>query len=129
MSVCIQCERRILYEHKVYSLIIPYYYHGRIFSLNAVDLLNSNVPKDSMVIPCGSAGKESACDAADPVLGMGKCPGEGKGYQLQYSGLENSMNCIGHGVAKSQKIFTLMCLQKKISIGVRKSSVASHFVP
>ena len=94
MSVCIQCERRILYEHKVYSLIIPYYYHGRIFSLNAVDLLNSNVPKDSMVIPCGSAGKESACDAADPVLGMGKCPGEGKGYQLQYSGLENSMDCI-----------------------------------
>ena len=54
-----------------------------------------------MVIPCGSAGKESACDAADPVPGTGKCPGEGKGYQLQYSGLENSMNCIVHGVAES----------------------------
>ena len=53
-----QCERRILYEHETYSLIVSYYYHGRIFSLNAVDL-NPNVPKDSMVIPCASAGKES----------------------------------------------------------------------
>ena len=32
---------------------------------------------------------------------LGRCPGEGKGYQLQYSGLENSMDCIVHGVAKS----------------------------
>ena len=35
-----------------------------------------------------------------PVLG--RSPGEGKGYPLQYSGLENSMDCIVHGVAKSQ---------------------------
>ena len=51
--------------------------------------------------PCGSAGKESACNVGDlgsiPVLG--RSPGEGKGYPLQYSGLENS--CIVHGVAKS----------------------------
>ena len=47
-------------------------------------------------LPCGSAGKESACNARD--LG----PGEGKGYPLQYNGLENSMDCIVHGVAKSQ---------------------------
>ena len=33
---------------------------------------------------------------------MGRYPGEGKGYSLQYSGLENSMDCIGHAVAKSQ---------------------------
>ena len=66
-----QCERRILYEHETYSLIVSYYYHGRIFSLNAVDL-NPNVPKDSMVIPCASAGKESTCDTGDPVPGMGK---------------------------------------------------------
>ena len=33
---------------------------------------------------------------------VGRSPGEGKGYPLQYSGLENSMDCIVHGVAKSQ---------------------------
>ena len=42
--------------------------------------------------PCGSAGKESACNAGDPSLipGSGRSPGEGNGYPLQYSGLENS---------------------------------------
>ena len=34
---------------------------------------------------------------------LGRSPGEGKGYPLQYSGLENSMDCIVHGVAKSQR--------------------------
>ena len=54
--------------------------------------------------PCGSAGKESASDAGDLGLlsGLGKSPGEGKGYPLQYSGLENSMDCIVHVVTKSQ---------------------------
>ena len=50
------------------------------------------------------AGKESACSVGDlgliPVLG--RFPGGGKGYPLQYSGLDNSMDCIVHGVAKSQ---------------------------
>ena len=46
---------------------------------------------------CGSAGKESACKAGDLGLipGLGRFPGKGKGYPLQYSGVENSMNCIG----------------------------------
>ena len=35
------------------------------------------------------------------VPGLGRSPGEGKGYPLQYSGLENSMDCIIHGVKKS----------------------------
>ena len=50
--------------------------------------------------PCGSAGKESACDVGDLDLipGLGRAPGEGKGYPLQYSGLENSMDCTVHGV-------------------------------
>ena len=54
--------------------------------------------------PCGSAGKESACNVGDLGLipGSGRSPGEGKGYPLQYSGLENSMDCIVHEVAKSQ---------------------------
>ena len=53
--------------------------------------------------PCGSAGKESTCNAGDlgSVPGLGRSPGEGKGYLLQYSGLENSMDCIVHGVIKS----------------------------
>ena len=51
-----------------------------------------------------SAGEESACNAGDlgSIPGLGRFPGEGKGYALQYSGLENSMNCIVHGVAKSR---------------------------
>ena len=44
------------------------------------------------LFPCGSAGKESACNVGDlgSVPGLGRSPGEGKGYPLQYSGLENS---------------------------------------
>ena len=55
-------------------------------------------------LPGGSAGKESACNAGDPgsIPGLGRSPGEGKGYPLQDSGLENSMDCIVHGVAKSR---------------------------
>ena len=51
----------------------------------------------------GSDGKEFACNAEDPGLipGLRGSPGEGKGYPLQYSGLENSIDCIIHGVTKS----------------------------
>ena len=57
-----------------------------------------------MAFPGGSAGKESACDAGDLGLipGLGRSPREGTGSPLQYSGLENSMDCIVHGVSKSQ---------------------------
>ena len=57
-----------------------------------------------MGFPDGSAGKESACNVGDlgSVPGLGRSPGEGKGYPFQYSGLENSMDCIVHGVTKSQ---------------------------
>ena len=46
--------------------------------------------------PCDSAGKESACIVGDLCLipGLGRSPGEGKGYPFQYSCLENSMDCI-----------------------------------
>ena len=54
--------------------------------------------------PGGSAGKGSNCSEGDldSIPGLGRSPGEEKGYPLQYSGLENSMDCIVHGVAKSQ---------------------------
>ena len=49
--------------------------------------------------PCGSAGKESVCNEGDlgSISGLGRSPGEGKGYPLQHSGLENSMDCVVHG--------------------------------
>ena len=52
--------------------------------------------------PGGSAGKESPCNAGDPssIPGLGRSPGEGKVYPLQYSGLENSMDCIVHKVVR-----------------------------
>ena len=52
----------------------------------------------------GSAGKESACNVGDLGLipGLGRSPGEGNSFPLQYSGLENSMDSIVHEVAKSQ---------------------------
>ena len=54
--------------------------------------------------PGGSAGKESACNSGDldSIPGLGRSPGEGKGYPLQYSRLENSMDCLVHGFTKSQ---------------------------
>ena len=53
--------------------------------------------------PCGSSGKESACNAGDlgSIPGLGRSPGEGKGYPIQYSNLENSKDGVIHGVAKS----------------------------
>ena len=50
--------------------------------------------------PGGSVGKESICNAGDlgSIPRLGRSPGEGKGYLLQYSGLENSMDCTACGV-------------------------------
>ena len=58
----------------------------------------------SVGFPGESDGKESACNAGDlgSIPGLGRSPGEGKGYPLQYSGLENSTDCIAHGVTKTQ---------------------------
>ena len=75
-----------------------------------------NKPKESLEIflkylllnlwgfPHSSVGKESPCNAGDSGLipGSGRSAGEGIGYPLQYSGLENSINYIVHGVTKSQ---------------------------
>ena len=53
---------------------------------------------------CGSAGKESAWNVGNlgSIPGLGRSPGEGKGYPLQYSCLKSSLDCIVHGVTKSQ---------------------------
>ena len=78
------------YEYRIYkpvatSLLLPYY----------------NWLKPT--IPHGSAGKESTCNVRGlgSIPGLGRSPGEGKGYPLQNYGLENSMDCIVHGAAKN----------------------------
>ena len=57
------------------------------------------------LFPDSSVGKESTCDAGDSgsIPGSGRSPGEGIGYPLQYSGLENSMDCIVYGVTKVRR--------------------------
>ena len=90
--------------------------------INVINYIKrTNVIKNdhlSVGFPCGSVGKESACNAGDLGLipASGRSPGEGKGYPLQYSCLENSMYCIVHGVALSdfhfQPPFTIQTLRK-----------------
>ena len=72
-----------------------------------------SVTKDRLAIAClhvvsgfpgGSAGKESAWNVIDlgSIPGLERSPREGNSYPLQYSGLENSIDCIVHRVAKSR---------------------------
>ena len=68
---------------------------------------NTKENTDAAGFPCGSVGKESACNARDPasIPGLGRSPGEWNGYPLQYSGLETStdkgaLQTTVHGVAE-----------------------------
>ena len=60
--------------------------------------------RDDLGFSCGSAVEESTCNSRDlgPIPGLERSRGEGKGYPLQYSGLENSMDYIVLGVAESR---------------------------
>ena len=71
-----------------------------------------------MGFPDSSAGKESACNAGDlgSVPGLGRFPGEGKDYPLRYSGLENSMDYIVHGVAESPTGLSLFFLSYRFVV-------------
>ena len=62
----------------------------------------------------GSDGKESSCSAGDlgSIPGLERSPGEGNGYLLQYSGLENATDCTVHGVSKSRtRLGYFQCLE------------------
>ena len=73
------------------------------------------------------AGKEFACNAGilGLIPGLGRSPGEGNSYPVQYSGLENSMECIAHGLTESDTtkklLLLLSCLLFKTKVqGMRK---------
>ena len=85
------------------TAINAYYMPGTVLCALYI-LTHLILTKKHFGLPLWLSGKESACNAGDLGLipGLGRSPGEGKGYPLQYSGLENSMDCIVHGVAKSQ---------------------------
>ena len=77
------------------GLLLLFHYYNFIFSSPCLPF---------KLISGGSAGKESLCNVGDLGLipGLGRSPGEGSSYPLQYSDLENSMDYIVHGVTKSQ---------------------------
>ena len=66
-------------------------------------MVKSPAPNCMSFDPDSSVGKESVCNAGDlcSIPGLGRSLREGKGYLLQYPGLENSMDYIIHGVPKS----------------------------
>ena len=68
--------------------------------------------------PCGSAGKEfvSNVEVLGSIPGLGKYPGEGKGYPFQYSGLENSLDCVVHGVTKDQTGLSAFHFQRRMVV-------------
>ena len=82
-------------EIKTYKSVSPMNKDAKI--LENKDLFQECKPASTG----SSAGKETACNAGDlgSIPGWRRSPGEGKGYPIQYSGLENSMV---HGVAKSR---------------------------
>ena len=78
-------------------------YSVRINLFPQVEEKNQRINVLAWSFPHGSADKESNCNAGDLSVtpGLGRSPGEENSYPLQYSGLENSMDCIVHGAAKS----------------------------
>ena len=80
-------------EFKTSSPVIMHFLKG----------FKENNPQIRPIFPDSSVGKESVCNVGDrdSIPGLGRSPGEGNGYPLQYSSLENSMDCIVHGVAKN----------------------------
>ena len=98
-------HRRESWDHlRILSTILLWTLASKNLELHRISnifFLYSSPPQGFL---CGSAGKESTCNVGNlgSIPGLGRSPGEGKSYPLQCSGLENSMDCIVHGVAKSQ---------------------------
>ena len=95
-------SRRILYHRTTWWICLLFQYVTSGFMLSFISSVKGEeqfffcfLPPFSLGFPCGSASKESACNAGDLCLipGLGGSSGEGNGNPLQYSGLENSMDC------------------------------------
>ena len=95
-------SRWILYHRTTWGICLLFQYVTSGFMLSFISSVKGEeqfffcfLPPFSLDFPCGSASKESACNAGDLCLipGLGGSSGEGNGNPLQYSGLENSMDC------------------------------------
>ena len=73
--------------------IVSFVYISRNVFAEPYDIFSTFL-RNLCTVHCVSAGKETACNAGD----LGSIPGEGKGYPLQYSPLEDSMDCLAHGM-------------------------------
>ena len=101
------------------------------FVVSGMSLAGSrHVITNGLGFPNGSDVKESAYNAGDPglILGLGRSPGEGNGYPLQYSCLENSMDrgawwAIVHGVAESDMTERLTLQWFKVELGAMLDSI------
>ena len=99
-------KRWIKYEKiKYYYLFFQYRNYLLSYSfLQHVEHITGTRRINAIGHTCGSAGKQSACNAGDlsSTPGLGRSPGEGKGYPLQYSGLKIFMDYTVYGIANSQ---------------------------
>ena len=92
---------------------------GTVCVSEVIDISPGNLDS-SLGFPCGSAGIESACNGFNPWVW--KIPGRGKGYPLQYHGLENSMDSIAHGVAELDTTEQLIIIIfKKSYVNIRNN--------
>ena len=84
----------------VFTHVVWYSVISHIYINNCI----SNAAFSHLGFPCGSTDKESACYVGDlcSIPGLRRSPGQGKGYPLQYPGLENTVDCIVHVVTKRQ---------------------------
>ena len=89
-----------------------------------------------MAFTCGSDSKESTCNAEDLGLipSLGRSPAERNGYPIRYSGLENSKDCVVHGVAKSQTRlsdfhFQLSCTMLQTSSHISSGTLSTRSNP
>ena len=96
-----QCDSWALFWEKNLSCDLDHYYPYILPLFFSYFIRICFWLRDFTLAGC-SVGKESTCNAGDLGLipGLGRSPGEGKGYLLQYSCLENSIDCIAHGVTK-----------------------------
>ena len=107
--------KKVIFKHCLTILIIP---------------KQIRINKLSPCFSCGSAVKESTCNVGDLCLtpGLGRSPGEGKGYPLQYSGLENSMDYSPRGLKESDLAWRLSVTHSSWVLWWSRCSALRHYL-